>query len=264
VVTNNLFRSDLPKLYNITQNAMILYPKEIVIYTLRDFFSRDSWYSARTDQFGYPLTPDQTNLPPDAGIHDNSTTRLFIGESYRFDLIFYPALLVRHGGSTSVPISFNREAYNIQWGNLIFEDGYGNIKTFPTPEYFIQAGAWEGTINIEVRARDLRARDDLVDLVSILFVEVAFNDLVKSGLIIKGVSAGAPTEFDDRNDKVFAQTVTLSIRSEWRRSLPILNIIDMINFSIEFQRLDPPPPGNVAQNLTISTEETITDLLSRL
>src|SRR5258708_24489226 len=113
---------------------------------------------------------------------------------------------------------------------MVFQDGYGNIKTFPTPEHFILAGAWEGSINIDIRARDLRARDDLVDLVSLLFVDVAFNDLVKSGLVIKGVSSSAPNEFEDRNDHVFAQTVTLQVRSEWRRAIPIANIIDIINF----------------------------------
>ena len=105
-----------------------------------------------------------------------------------------PSILVKNGGSTSVPISFNREQSNIKWGNMIFTDGYGLVATFPIPEHFIFAGAWEGSINIDVVARDLRTRDDLVDLISLLFVDVAFNDLVKSGLIVKGVSSSAPTK----------------------------------------------------------------------
>ena len=144
-----------------------------------------------------------------------------------------------------------------------FKNGYGNIKTFPVPEYFIFAGAWEGSINIDIMARDLRARDDLVDLVSLLFVDIAFNDLVKSGLIVKGVSSGAPTERDDRNDHLFVQTVTLQIRSEWHRHIPIGNIIDVINFSIEFGQINP-PPAKIAPNLTIHLSENITEIMGNL
>lgn len=263
MVTSNAFRSDLYKLHDIVQNAMILYPKELVVAQLRDFFSHDHWYHYVRDDFGFPQTPDQTGLPRDGGLHDNITTRVFIGESYRFDVIYYPAILVRHGGSTSVPISINRETACVQWENAVFEDGYGNITTYPFPAYHIFAGAWEGSINIDIKARDLRTRDDLVDLVSILFVDIAYNDLVKSGLIVKATSVGAPFETDDRNDHIFAQTITLQIRSEWRRHLPIKNIVDIINFSVEFARLTP-EPGPVAANLTINTELTIQEFLENL
>lgn len=263
MTTNNFYRSDLGGIHNIVRNAMTLYPKELVVATLRDFFSRDTYYHYAHDHFGYPQTPDHTDLPRDAGLHDSTTTRLFIGEAYRKDIIYYPALLVRHGGSTSVPVSINRENTCVKWNYMTFEDGYGNTKVFKTPDHFIFAGAWEGTINIDVRAKDLRARDDLVDLASLLFVDIAFNDLVKSGLIIKGLSSSAPSEMDDRNDHIFAQTITLQIRSEWRRQIPINNVIDIIHASIEFARIDP-EPGPVAQNLTINTSETITDILSKL
>jgi hypothetical protein len=262
MVTNNFFLSDLPRLHDIVQNSLTLYPKEIVVAQLRDYFSHDSWYKFAHDQWGFPKTPDHTNLPLNAGFHNNITTRLFIGESYRFDVIYYPAIIVRHGGSTSIPISFNRERGGVMWGNLVFEDGYGNIKTFPNPESFVFAGAYEGSINIDVMARDLRSRDDLVDLVSILFVDIGFNDLWKSGLIIKNVSVSAPTEMDDRNDHIFKQTITLQIRNEWRRELPIRNIIDIINFSVVFggNTLEQP----IATNLTINIEETLTQMLINL
>jgi hypothetical protein len=262
MATGNFFKSDLYSMHNIVQSSMTLYPKELVVATLRDFFSHDTYYHYAHDVWGYPQTPDHTDLPINSGYTDDITTRLFIGESYRFDVIYYPALIVRHGGSSSVPISINRETAGIKWGNLVFEDSNGNIKTFPTPEHFIFAGAWEGSINIDVMTKDLRARDDLVDLISMLFVDIAFNDLVKAGLVVKGVSSGAPTETDDRNDHIFKQTVTLQIRSEWRRQVPIGNIIEIINMSIEFGRVD--PDGPVATNLTINTTENLTEMLAKL
>lgn len=263
MATGNFYKSDLYQIHNVVQNSMTLYPKELVVATLRDFFSKDTYYHYAHDLWGFPQTPDHTDLPINSGYTDDTTTRLFIGESYRFDVVYYPALIVRHGGSTSVPISINRETAGVKWGNMVFQDGYGNIKTFPTPQNFIFAGAWEGSINIDVMTRDLRARDDLVDLISLLFVDIAFNDLQKSGLIVKGVSSGAPSETNDRNDYVFKQTITLQIRSEWRRELPISNIIEIINMSVEFGRTDP-SIGLIASNLTINTEETLTEMLDKL
>jgi hypothetical protein len=247
------------------QNAMTLYPKELVVATLRKYFADDSMYHYVHDHFGFPKTPDHTDLPLDAGYHDDATSRLFIGEKYRYNVVYYPAILVAHGGATSVPISFNRENTCVKWEPMVFEDGYGNISTFKVPSHFIFAGAWEGTITIEIKARDLRTRDELVDLVSHSFVDTFFNDLAKSGLVIKagGVSSSAPSETDDRNDKLFMQTVTLQVRSEWRRHIPIINLVDIINVSMEFGTVGP-PPGPIAPNLTINIQESITDMLANL
>lgn len=265
MTTNNFFQSDLPRIYDIVQNSMTLQPKELVVATLRDFFSNDHFYSYRHDQWGFPQTPPLINTPQRAGLNDASTTRVFIGEAWRFDVDFYPAILVKNAGMTSVPISINRESYTVQWGELVFEDGYGNIKSFPTPKAHIFAGAYEGSITIEVKARDLRARDDLVDLISILFIDIAFNDLYHAGLVVKNVSAGTPNEIQDRNDYFFTQTITLQVRSEWRRAIPIHSLVEIINFSVEFQRISPPEPdGPVAANLTINLTETLYDILSKL
>lgn len=266
MVTNNFYLSSLPSIHHIVQNSMVLYPKELVIATLRNFFSNDDEYHYVHDHWGYPQTPSQLNLPQGAGLHDNSTTRLFIAEAFVFDKIYTPSLIVRHGGATSVPVSFNMESETVHWGDMVFQDGYGNVKTFKTPKFFAFQGGWEGSINIDVIARDLRSRDDLVDLVSLLFVNIAFQDLEKAGLVVKsgGVSAGAPFEIDDRNDKLFKQTVTLQIRTQWDRFIPIGNVIDFLNFAIQFQKLDPPPPGPVARNLTINTELNLLEILAEL
>src|SRR5260221_11918555 len=163
MATNNFFRTSVNKLHDVVQNSMTLYPKELVIATLRDHFSDDVEYKYSKDQWGFPKTPDITGLPPSAGYEDSLTTRLFIGENYRRDVIFYPGIFVRHGGATSVPISINRETSCVQWDEMVFQDGYGNMKVFPVPSYFIFAGAWEGSINIDIKERDSRTGDDVVD-----------------------------------------------------------------------------------------------------
>lgn len=261
MVSGNTWKSDLPGIFSIVQNTMNLHSKELVLFSLRDYFSRDSWLSYRTDVWGYTKTPDMTDLPLDAGLNDNVSTRLCIQEAFRFEADFFPALVVRAGAWNSVPVSFNREQGSVQWGYLTFQDGYGNIKTFKTPESFILAGAWEGTINVDVLARDLRARDDLVDLVSLHFVDVYFNELVKEGLVVLNVSTAGPSETDDRNQKLFKDTVVLKVRSEWRRNIPISTVLEVINTAIEFGVV---PDGIVAANLSINMEQSLIEILADL
>lgn len=109
-------------------------------------------------------------LPIDAGLpDDDSCTRLFIGENYRYDVAFYPAILVKNAGSKSVPLSINRERGAIKYSTMQYEDGYGNRTEVRTPESFVTAGIWEGSITIDVLTRSLRARDDLLELIRNVF-----------------------------------------------------------------------------------------------
>jgi len=258
--TNNFFRSDLPRLYNLIQSSMIVYPKEIIIAILREYFSKDSFYHYSKDQWGYPNTTDHTDLPLTSGLHDDITTRLFIGENYRQDGIFYPAILVKNSGSKSVPISLNRDKGSVQYSETIYEDQHGHQSLVKTPNSLITAGAWEGSITIDILTRSLRSRDDLVELVAMCFTEIEFETIADVGVVIKPISIGAPSESDDRNDKLFRQSLTLDIRTEWRREIPVGNVIDTIFFTIYFQDLSntnkPPAP-----NLTINTEVSILDLI---
>lgn len=269
---NNFFKSDLYRIHNIIQASMLVYPKEVIIATLRDLFSKDSYYHYSKDQWGFANTTDHTDLAPGAdmpygvgshpelnpGPENILSTRLYIGENYRYDGIFYPAILIKSGGSRYVPISINREQGSVQYEDALFEDGYGNQTVVSRPSTFITAGAWEGTIIIDVITRSLRARDDLVELIAMCFTEIHFDSLYDVGVLIKPLSIGSPTESDDRNDKLFRQSITLDIRTEWRREIPVGNLIDAILFSVEFAYLDN-PNYPVAANLTINTEVNIED-----
>ena len=253
---------------------MIVYPKEMIIATLRDFFSKDSYYHYSKDQWGFANTTDHTDLPPGADMPygfgsrpdlsptQNLSTRLYIGENYRYDGIYYPAILVKSNGSKYVPISINREQGGIQYENSIYEDGYGNQTTISTPVSLITAGAWEGTISIDVMARSLRARDDLIELIGICFTEIHFDSLVDVGVIIKPLTISGPSETDDRNDKLFRQSITLDVRTEWRREIPISYLIDAIFFSVTFGAINSETPvsPNLAINSTLSLADTLLGL----
>lgn len=250
---NNVYRSDLYKIHNIVQSSMLTYPKQMIIAVLRDYFAQDSYYHYTKDEWGYPKTIDQTGLPLEAGLKDNTTTRLFIGENYRYDGIFYPALFVKANSSKSVPISINREQGAVQYEKIVYDDGYNQIEV-SRPQSFITAGIYEGNFSIDVQAKDMRTRDELVDLVVLCFTEIYFDVLYESGIVVKQpISVGGPSEQDDRNDKLFKQTVSLDIRTEWRREIPISSLIDTILFTVDFANLDD-PDSIISANLTINTQ----------
>jgi hypothetical protein len=245
---------------------MLVYPKEMIIAFLRDYFSKDSYYHYARDQWGFPNTTDHTDLPLGAdlpsGPNDESilSTRLYIGENYRFDGIHYPAVLVKSGGSKYVPISINREKGSVKYEDVIYEDGYGHCTTVKRPKAFVTAGVWEGSIIIDIKSRSLRARDDLAELIGMFFSEISVDSLYDIGIIVKPPQIGAPSETDDRSDKLYMLSLTLDIRTEWRREIPVGNLIDAIFFTVDFQDLDI-PDSPVANNLTINSDVSITDML---
>jgi len=260
MATANSFRTDLYSLHSYVQNTCITHPKEIIIEVLRNFFSRDSYYHFVKDEWGFPKTPDHTGLDLEAGINDDVTTRLLIGEPYRYDIIYYPAILVKSGGCRFTPISFNNNRDTVQSEVTRFIDGYGNERFVSIPMYIVNAGAWEGTINIDIETRSHRSRDELSEIVALFFSDTMRWELQNAGVFIKGVNIGSPTEIDDRTDKLFKVTVTCDIRSEWERKTPISNVIDAINLCVDLGNLEVTPPV-IAPNIRINSRVDLLDLL---
>jgi len=244
--------TDLYDEFNTVQNTIIRYPKEVIIFTLREVFSKDSYYNYVHDEWGYPYTPDQTDLDPKAGIFDNGTTRIYIGEQFRGDVIYYPSVLVKSGGFRSVPISLNRNQNVVRYKTVRFYDD-DNERLVQQPDKFVLSGAWDTSIIIEVSARGLRARDDLVEIISLLFKDWKWNELNRAGISIKPtISGSAPSESEDRNDKLYRQTITLELRTEWRREIPITDVLDMINICVDIGHTED-GVFIAAPNLTINT-----------
>jgi len=259
MATGNWYDTDLYRIFGMLQTSMIILPKELVIAGLRDFFAKDSFYHYVADEWGYPKTVDHTDLPLGSGIGDDVTTRIFIGEAFRQDIQFFPSVIVKNGGMRSVPISMNREWGSYVSENRIYEDGYGNTKTIRIPKAFRFEGINEGTINIEITTRSLRTRDDLAELIYMFFVDIRFSDYKHAGLVVKGVSISSPSEGDDRNNKFYKVTVTLDIRTEWKREIPIDNYIERILFNVTIGNIDSSVP--TSPNLTIHSEVSYLDLL---
>jgi hypothetical protein len=263
--TGSWIRTDLYQIHHVVQNTLMAYPKELIIGMLREEFAQDSWFHYVSDEWGYPKVPDHTNLSLEAGLKDDVTTRIFIGEAFRQDAIFYPALLVKMTSARSVPISMNRNKNVIEYEKQIVIDGYGNSKEFFLPKFIDLAGAWEGTITIDVISRDILDRDNLISTVMLLFTDIRFESLRKAGVLVKSgqPTLGGVSEGDDRQqEKLYKATISVDIRTEWRRLIPISGVVESINFCVDFMILGSDTITN--PNIAIGTSISILDQIEAL
>lgn len=256
--------SDLYKINSIVQLSFIRYPKDLIISTMKEFFEKDSYYHYVKDEYGFAKVNNHTDQDLSAGIGNDITTRVYIGELNKFSVIHFPSILVSFSSAKHVPISMSRDVARVDYITTQYVDGYGNSKNIQVPEAFILSGAWEGTISIDVFSRSIRERDDLIELIAILFTDLAWSDCYRAGVAIKqNISIGSPGQSDDRNDKLYKQSLSLEIRTEWRRIIPVLNTLDSINFCVEFGNLAANPP-DIAPNLTINQEINLLDHINKL
>jgi len=93
--------------------------------------------------------------------------------------------------------------------------------------------------------------------------EIFRDELYRAGVFVKSTSVGAPIEQEYANEKMMIQTITLDVRSEWRREIPVKNIVDQINFCVEFGILDQTPPV-ITPNLQINTFIELSEQIENL
>lgn len=251
------FSSDLYSLYHVIQNTQILFPKELLLSTLREYFAKDTKYHYVKDPWGFPKTPDHTDLDPSAGFDDDSTTRIYIGQESRMDIPFYPAVLIKHTGSSFVPISINEEKECIQYGYRLYVDGYNNRYNVLVPLGFIFAGAWDLSFSIDVMTEGAQDRATIVEAICML-LQIKRDDLTRSGLFIKSVKTDGESSEVYQNDLIYKQSISIDCRGEYRRLIPITNIIEAINVCIEFGDL---ATNNPDPNLQINYYFDISDMI---
>lgn len=253
------FSSNLFSLYNIVQNTQILFPKELLISTLREYFAQDTKYHYVKDPWGFPFTPDHTDLLPNAGTDDDLSTRIYVGSESRLDVAFYPCVLVKHTGSSFAPVSFNNESQGIQYDYRLYVDELGRQFNVQVPVGFIYAGAWDLTFSIDVMTEGPQDRATIVEAICMLFQVIARDDLTRAGLFIKSVKTDSETSELYQNDLIFKQTINLECRGEWRRLVPVRDIIETISMCIEFGNIEQNLPD---PNLQINYQFTLDDLIA--
>lgn len=238
MATGGFFSSDLFSIYRVVQNTHILYAKELLVSTMREYFAKDTKYHYVQDPWGFPKIPDHTNLHPEAGINDDATTRIYIGQENKFDIRYYPCALVKHTGSSYKPISFNQDRNCIQQEPRLYIDGYGREYLTYVPKHFLFVGAWDSTFDIDIMAEGIQDRATISEATAMLFQNIAYWDLLQAGLFIKNVRVGGESAEEYMNDKIFKQTVSLECRGEYRRIIPINSIVETISICIEVGNID--------------------------
>jgi len=239
--------SDIYHLDNISGHVGIVHGKNLLVDTLREIFSRDREYHYVTDIFGYPKTPGHADLEIEAGIEDNATTRVHIGTSYRYEQSYLPAISVRQTSISYRPISFNQNKWNIEYDRRRTEDGYGNVDWLTVPARYTYAGAWDQGFEIKVVSNSQEDTAAIADIVLISLQSTYRDILQRNGLFIKKVSAnGENTESVNANDPIFSISISAETYSEWRRTIPVSNLIERIRFCFEVDMgsvNDPPATG---------------------
>jgi hypothetical protein len=231
--TSHRVYSDLFTLADFVQQTAVSQGKNLLIDSLREYFKDDIFYKYVSDAFGFPLTPDVTDLPPD--IQEERTTRIFIGDIFRYDKRYWPAITIRQSSGRTYHVSFNQNQTTKYRLDLVV-DGYGERSYLRVPTHKVIAGAWDQSFEIIVATESISDREELTDIISSFFIGKIRQEIYNSGLFIRNVNIGAEREEDWGNDKVYLQSVTLETYSEWRREIPINanSLIEAINFCFNY------------------------------
>ncbi len=233
MATSHRVYSDLFSLNDFINQTAVSQGKNLLIDALREYFKQDSLYRYTTDGFGFPLTPNVTDLPPD--IQEERTTRIYIGDIFRMDKRYWPAIVVRYSSGKYKPVSFNQNQTTKYRMDLVL-DGYGDRSFIRVPTHHIVTGAWEQSFEVLIAAEGIPDREELADIVSSFLIGTTRQETYEGGLFIKSVGMSGEREEDWGNGKVYMQSITVDTYSEWRREIPIdaNDLIETINFCFNY------------------------------
>jgi hypothetical protein len=254
MATSHRSYSDLFSYSHYVQQVAVAQGKNLIIDALREYFKNDTLYRYTADAFGFPLTPNVTDLPPD--IQETRTSRIYIGDIFAMKERFWPAIVVRYSSGKYHPVSFNQEQTTKYRMDLVL-DSYGNRSYIRTPTHHVVAGAWDQSFEILIITEAIPDREELTDIVSSFFIGTTRQETTEAGLFIKSVSLSGEREEDWGNDKVYLQSITLDTYSEWRRHIPIAanDLVESINFCFKYGLFS---EDRYSNSVTIVTTDDIT------
>jgi hypothetical protein len=213
---------------HIVQQVAIVHPKNLLIDGLRKVFREDSVFTYRDDEYGYPLTVDLTG----GDIDSEDTTKILISDLYRYEVKFFPAIVVKSGGGSYKPISFNQ---NMTYKHRVdyIENDYGARRAITTPTHRVYDGRWELTFDIQLYSESYSELEELIDIVSMALQYTLWNELRENGLFIQKLNIGGESAEPYANDYIYSQNISITTLSEWRVEIPIESIVEKIVFRFE-------------------------------
>ncbi len=228
--SSHLVFSDVYNLDSIVRNTAMMAGRNLLVDALREIFRRDREYRYVTDQFGFPKTPSNLGLNGNDGAENELTTRIFIGTSNRQAIAFMPSVTIRPTSTRYFPISFNQNEQTVRHSPAKTVDGYGNQSVTYVPSHYIFAGAWEQSFEIKVMGRSLEDTLSIGDIIMPSLQNTYRTVLKQSGLFIKDISSnGVSEEQIGEADPVYTTSITVNTFSEWRREIPISNLVERIH-----------------------------------
>lgn len=236
----------------IIQQVCITQPKNLIIDVLRKHFGRDNIFTYRADEYGFPLTRDMTGIDIDSEL----TTKIMITDAYRYEVKFFPAIIVKSNGGSYKPISFNQNC-TLRYRKSVAENIFGQKVEVKVPTHRVYTGAWDMNFEVSIYSESHSELEELVEIVSMIFQYVSWNELRANGIFIKNISIGSESAEPYANDYVYSQTITLPIRTEWRAEIPLDNLIEKIVFYFDSVKTPVPPNGNVSDKLELQYEDAL-------
>lgn len=244
--------SDYYKENFVTQQSLMKHPKNLLVDCLRHYFSFDSVFTYRQDEYGFPLTPDMSGESYETDV----STKILISDGYRYEVKFFPALVVKANGGSYKPISFNQNG-TIKYRTDIIEDQYGGRQQISTPTHRVYAGAWDLNMEVQILADSHTELIELVDICAMILQYSAWQELRSQGLLIKTLSVSSENAEQYINDFIYSQNITLNCRSEWRVEIPIDNLVEKMVLNIESTKTGIKPQKDQSDELQLQFKDLI-------
>ena len=207
------------------------YIKNVLIDAFRDVFSRDPDYPYIYD----PATGEPMWGDPGGGKGLNPNLGIVIRDVYDYDVEFLPAITVRVNGGTVDDVSFSQNQFTYNYvrdetGALVLDEYKRPIPL--SQEY---SGIYNTTAVLFIHAFDTVSREEITTRVSILCKHLLRDQLYADcGLFIKHVSVSGETEtpYQEGNDYIYSQSVTLEILTGWNNRIPVGPEVEAVNLQI--------------------------------
>jgi len=236
----------------VVQNNLIKHPKNLVIDSLRNRFAQDSKYTYRQDEYGFPLTPDNTGQSYDTDF----STKILISEAYRYEVKFFPAIVIKANGGSYKPLSFNQNG-TIKYRTDLIEDAFGGKKQKSIPTHKVYAGMWDLNLEVTILARSHTEVSELTDAVALMLQYSDWQELRANGLLIKSMSVSGENAEQYINDFIYSHSITLGCLSEWRVEIPLQNLVEKVLLNIESTKTPSYPVKTKADQVNLNFDDII-------
>lgn len=213
---------------HVIQQVCIVHPKNLIIDTLRRYFSRDEVYTYRQDEYGFPLVVNREGL----AIDSEESTDILITDVYALDASFYPVITIQHSGGSSKPISFNQNG-TVKYRKTRTENENGLFSDINIPTHRVYTGAWDLNFQIGVYSKTQSELEEIMDVVAMILQYSAWQELRENGLFIKSLSIGGESTEPYSNAYIYSQTISISVYSEWRAEIPLYDTVEKLLFFFE-------------------------------